>query len=420
MAEYLKRILDDELDFYLDTFGAVLLRGPKWCGKTTTAERHAKSTVKMLEYGKTDERIKMANTDIGLILDGEQPRLIDEWQVAPAIWDNVRSLVDSDNTPGQFILTGSRIPAENSHRHSGAGRFGVLNMYPMSLFESRDSNGKISLKRMMDGAEIDACKSPLTVKHAAECLCRGGWPANLGMDCRKYSVKLKSYMDLIYESDDISLKKYAKDVNVAKEIVRSYSRNVSTLASMKTIYNDVIKGDISISEAKFFDYVASLRNTYVICDVPAWNPSVRSKDSMRSTPKRELVDPSIAALYLGMTPENFTDDFNTFGLLFESMCIRDLRAYSSIFDGEVLYYHDKYGLETDAVIKSFDGRYGLAEIKLGSNEIDNGAENLCKLEDLLEKNGFKKPSFKMVLTCTETSYRRQDGVCVVPVGCLGP
>ena len=420
MEGYIPRIIDDELEFYLDTFGAVLLRGPKWCGKTTTASNIAASIIKMQDPKKSKDYLAAAEADVSLILDGEQPRLIDEWQVSPAIWDAVRSNVDEDARNGQFILTGSRIPYENSTQHSGAGRIGVLDMYPMSLYESKDSSGKISLKSLFNGDFQSGVKSDLSVKKIAECLCRGGWPANMGLDYRKCAIRIRSYLDLIYESDDISLKKYAKDPTTAKEIIRSYSRNVSSMATMTTLTADVVKNDVAISSDKFADYLAALRGVFLIEDVPAWNPQIRSKDAMRAGPKRELIDPSIAAYYLGITPDNFIEDFNTFGLLFESLCIRDLRVYSSSLSGEVLYYHDKYGLEADAVVRLDDGRYGIIEVKLGSKDIEEGAANLCKLEKLLEKHEMKMPSFKMVLTGTELSYQRDDGVYVVPIGCLGP
>ena len=420
MEGYIPRIIDDELEFYLDTFGAVLLRGPKWCGKTTTASNIAASIIKMQDPKKSKDYIAAAEADVSLILDGEQPRLIDEWQVSPAIWDAVRSNVDEDARNGQYILTGSRIPYENSTQHSGAGRIGVLDMYPMSLYESKDSSGKISLKSLFNGDFQSGVKSDLSVKKIAECLCRGGWPANMGLDYRKCAIRIRSYLDLIYESDDISLKKYAKDPTTAKEIIRSYSRNVSSMATMTTLTADVVKNDVAISSDRFADYLAALRGVFLIEDVPAWNPQIRSKDAMRAGPKRELIDPSIAAYYLGITPDNFIEDFNTFGLLFESLCIRDLRVYSSSLSGEVLYYHDKYGLEADAVIRLDDGRYGIIEVKLGSKDIEEGAANLCKLEKLLEKHEMKMPSFKMVLTGTELSYQRDDGVYVVPIGCLGP
>lgn len=259
----------------------------------------------------------------------------------------------------------------------------------------------------------------MTIRDLAYCLCRGGWPDNIGLEYRKCALKLRSYLDLIYESDDLSLKKYAKNVDVAKAIVRSYARNVSTLAEMKTIYQDVTKNDISISDSQFYDYIAALQNTYLIEDVPAWSPSLRSKTAIRSVPKRELIDPSIAALSLGITPDNFVDDFNTFGFLFENLCVRDLRVYSSNLYGKIYYYHDRYGLEADIVIILEDGRFGLIEVKLGSAEIDKGATNLCKLEALLTEKNLKAPAFKMILTGGELSYTRKDGVFVVPIGCLG-
>lgn len=416
---YIKRIVDSRLTFFLETFGAVLLRGPKWCGKTTTAEQHAKSTIKMQDKKKSRDYVLAAQTDITIILNGEHPRLIDEWQVEPSIWDAVRTSVDEEHKKGMYILTGSRVPAEGSYQHSGAGRIGTLFMYPMSLYESGDSNGQISLTDLFSKAtKIDGIETDLTVFKLAEALCRGGWPDNIGVEYRKCALKLRSYLDLIYESDDLSLKKYAKKVEVAKGIVRSYARNISTSADLKSIYQDVLKNDISISESQIYDYISALENVYIIEDVPAWNPAVRSKTAIRSTPKRELIDPSIAALYFGITPHNYVDNFATFGFLFESLCIRDLRIYSSTIDGKVSYYRDRYGLEADIVVHLDDGQYCIIEVKLGSAAIEKGAESLCNLERIIVNAGLKKPSFKMILTGGNLAYTRKDGVMVIPIGCL--
>jgi predicted AAA+ superfamily ATPase len=419
MARYIRRLLDDELDIYLETFGAVLIRGPKWCGKTTTAEKHAKSIIKMQDPEKSEHYVAAAEADITLILNGNPPRLIDEWQVAPKIWDAVRTDVDEKGRAGLYILTGSRVPAKKSYKHSGAGRFGVLFMYPMSLFESGDSDGSVSLERLFSGKEnVSGKSSPISVEELAYCICRGGWPANIGLEYRKCALRLKSYLELVYESDDLTMDKYVKDADTARSILRSYSRNISATAELKTIFNDVVKNDISISESRFYDYINALRNIYLIDDVRAWNPSIRSKTAVRSKPKRELVDPSIAALLLGITPSNFVDDFRTFGLLFESMCVRDLKIYMSSLEGKVYYYRDRYGLEADAVVMLDDGRYGLIEIKLGTDRIDEGAQNLCKLEELMQNNKMKPPSFKAVITGRGPAYKRNDDVFVIPIGCL--
>lgn len=416
---YLRRQIDDQLQLYLDTFGAVLLRGPKWCGKTTTAEKHAKSVIKMQDSRKSEDYLLAAQTDISLILDGENPRLIDEWQAYPKIWDAVRTEIDEKQRTGLYILTGSRVPAEGSYMHSGAGRIGVLFMRTMSLFESGDSNGTVSLSGLFSGKEtVDGKTSSLSVRDIAYCLCRGGWPENIGLEYSKCALKLESYLELIYESDDMSLSKYAKDVDTAKKIVRSYSRNISSLADTKTIYEDTVGHDVTISESKFNDYMNALKNVFIIDEIPAWNPSVRSRTAMRAAPKRELIDPSIAALYMGITPDNITEEFRTFGLLFESLCLRDLKVYASGIGGEVFYYRDRYGLEADAVIVLRDGRYCLAEVKLGSANVKQGAENLSKLEDLIIEAGLRKPEFRMVVTGGELAYTMSDGTYVVPVGCL--
>lgn len=419
MTQYIPRLIDGKLDFYLDTFGAVLLRGPKWCGKTTTAEKFVKSVIKLQDPKKYKDYLAAAEADLSLILDGENPRLIDEWQVFPQIWDAVRTEVDEKKESGLYILTGSRVPAGGSYGHSGAGRFGVLFMRTMSLFESGDSNGSVSLKNLFSGnEEINGKTSDLSLEKAAYCLCRGGWPDNIGLDYDRCAIKIGSYLGLIYESDDMTLKKYAKDVEIAKKIVRSYSRNVSSIAETKTVYDDTVLEAVDISRSKFDDYVNALKNAFIIDEIPAWNPSVRSKTAIRSNPKRDLIDPSIAAYYLGITPDNFVEDFRTFGLLFESMCLRDLKIYASGIGGNVHHYRDRHGLEADAVVLLDNGKYGLVEVKLGEKGVEAGAKNLCTLENLIAEAGLRKPSFKMVLTGGELAYARQDGVQVVPIGCL--
>ncbi len=420
MGEYLRRVVDDDLDFYLDTFGAVLLHGPKWCGKTATAEMKAKSMIKLQDPRKIDQYKKAAGVSISNILDGEHPRLIDEWQVMPEIWDAVRSEADEFSETGMFLLTGSRVPPKEPTHHSGAGRIGVLDMYPMSLFESGDSNGRISLKSLFEGTCDMGAESSLTVEQLAYCLCRGGWPSNVRVDYRKCVANIRCHLGRIYESDDLPLKKYAKDPELAKAVVRSYSRNISSSATNKAMLADIRKGGISVSESRYYDYISALKDAHLIKDLDAWSPATRSKGAVCSSPKRELIDPSIAALYLGFTPSKCKNDFDTFGLLFESLCIRDLRVYSSTIHGKVSYYHDRYGLEVDAVVSLDDGRFGLIEIKLGSGDIDDGAKNLLKLESALEDANLPKPVFKMVLTGAKLSYVRRDGVLVVPIGCLGP
>jgi len=265
MTEYMRRILDDELDLYLDTFGAVLIKGPKWCGKTTTAEMHAKSVIKMQDPEKSDSYIAAAETNVSLILNGENPRLIDEWQVAPRIWDAVRTDVDEKEHMGMYMLTGSKVPPEDSYMHSGAGRIGTLFMYPMSLFESGDSDGTVSLERMFSGTEdLIGKSSPISIADLAYCICRGGWPANIGLEYRKCALRIRSYLNAIYESDDLTLKKYTKDPDSARNIMRSYARSVSTTAEMKTIHADVIRNNISISASRFYDYIVALEMYFLL------------------------------------------------------------------------------------------------------------------------------------------------------------
>lgn len=424
---YIKRFIDEKLKLYLETFGAVYIKGPKWCGKTTTALQFSNSFIKLQDEDMRDSYLAAADTQLSLLLRGANPRLIDEWQMIPSLWNAIRNEIDEKNTEGLYILTGSKVPTDDKYRHSGAGRFRVLFMYPMTLSESGDSANNISLSAILNGTQIfDNQESKLSVEDLGYCLCRGGWPANIGLPYQKCALKISSYLDLIYESNDLELKKYAKKVDVARNIVKSYSRNVSQLSDTNTIYEDTMKDDHNISITQFYDYLNALKNTYLIEDVEAWNPNIRSKTAIRSKTKKELIDPSIAAYYLGLTPSNLIDNFTTFGFLFESLCIRDLKVYANALGGRIYYYRDSSQLEADAVMVLDDGRYGLIEIKLGSMEIEKAAQNFAKLESLIEKANYRKPSFKLILTGGKFAYKKAcvlddktfDDIYVVPMGCL--
>jgi predicted AAA+ superfamily ATPase len=416
--EYLNRIADKVLDAALEASGAVLIEGPKWCGKTRTAQEKAGSVIFMQDPDNSASYMKTADTKPSLLLRGKTPRLIDEWQLAPVMWDAVRHAVDMRGEPGQFILTGSAVPTDNAARHTGTGRISRTLMRPMSLFESGESRGDISLKALFDGnADCDGI-SALALENLAFVLARGGWPASVG---EKESIALKrvyDYVDAVINIDVSRVDGAVKNPARVRTLMRSLARNVSTTATMTTIKKDMAGRDLDISEKTIASYLNALRRIFVVEDLPAWNPAMRSRTALRTSPKRHFVDPSIAVAVLRATPDGLLGDFNTFGLLFESLCIRDLRIYAQAIDGEVLYYRDKNGLEADAVVQLKDGRYGVVEVKTGAKEIETAAENLKTLKSKIDTERMTEPSFLMVLTGSEFAYRRDDGVYIVPIGCL--
>lgn len=416
---YLPRFIDKTLDFYLETFGAVLLEGPKWCGKTTTASIHAKSILKMQDPDQSKNYMKIADVNPSLLLEGDNPRLIDEWQMAPVLWDAVRSEIDNRGIPGQYILTGSVTPPRDSVMHSGTGRIARLSMRTMSLYESGDSNGSVSLKALFETDSQISGRSKLTIKDLTFLVCRGGWPQSIGKSQRSSLIIASQYVKSIYNNDLLNQAGITKDPKRMQAVLRSYARNIQTLASNKVILEDIKSKDIDISEVSLYSYLNILERLFIIEETSAWAPRVRSKTALRTSNKKGFVDPSIAAAILGLTSDMLLKDFETFGFLFESMCIRDLRIYAEQLNGEVFHYRDQYGLENDAVIRLNNGNYALVEVKLGSKAEEQGARSLTKLESLLVNNGHVKPSFKMILTGGEYAYKRNDGVIVVPLGCLG-
>ena len=398
---YLPRIIDDILPNYLEAFGAVLIVGPKWCGKTTTAMRFAKSDIKMQDVEKSNDYLKLAELAPKRLLAGEPPHLIDEWQMAPVLWDAVRNEVDARGEPGQFILTGSAVPKDDGMHHTGTGRIARIVMHPMSLFESKESNGKISLVNLLNGnIDVNGIESQLDIESLVYAICRGGWPASMGISKQAALLIPQAYIDAVCESDVSRIQEELKNPTRIRAILRSYARNISTLASKTSIRKDVIANDINISETTFFNYITALQRLYIIKDIEAF------------------VDPSLAVAALGLSPDQLLNDMNTLGFMFESLCIRDLRIYSQKLGGEISYYHDRYGLECDAVIHMRDGRYILIEMKLGSREIEEGASHLLKLSTLINDNGLTPPSVCMVLTGGKYAYKREDGVYVIPIGCL--
>lgn len=425
---YLNRIADKILDLRLEAFGAVQITGPKWCGKTTSAARRAASVIKMQDPDTREGYLATARTKPSLLLKGDTPRLIDEWQVAPVIWDAVRHSVDERKEKGQFILTGSTVIDDERIMHTGTGRITKMSMYPMSLFESLESNGSISLQRLFDSPEydIDGLTSQLTIEQLIFAASRGGWPASLDEMTRQAKLLIaKDYVDVICNDDISRVDKIRRNPVLARLILRSYARNICTLAKKTSMLDDVSVEVEGLSMPTFNDYVSALERLFVIDDIEAWSPAIRSKTVIRTGKKRCFVDPSIAVAALGASPESLELDLNTFGFIFECLCLRDLRVYSQALGGRLSYYHDRYGLEADAVLHLDDGRYALIECKLGSREIEEGAKHLLEIKKLVaERNKIEKhsklrdPDLLIILTGGEMAYTRDDGVKIIPIGCL--
>jgi len=416
---YYPRILDNILNDYLDAFGAVLIQGPKWCGKTTTAILKAKSVLKMQDPDQSSSYLQMANFMPSKLLEGETPRLIDEWQMAPVLWDAVRNTVDSRGKEGQFILTGSTVVDDDQVMHSGTGRIAPLNMYPMSLFESKESNGTVSLKSLFQSKDkFEGAYSGLSVENLAFAICRGGWPASITKKKASSQLITRSYVDAICNSDASRVDGVSKKPERVRALLQSYARNISTLATNKTILADIKANDGEMTEPTMYTYLAALKRLYVIEDVSAWNLSIRSASAIRSSNKKGFSDPSIAAAALGLSSDDLLADLNTFGFFFESLCLRDLKVYSTALGGTISYYNDRYGLECDAVLHLNNGKYALFEMKLGSSEIQNGANHLLEMDHLIKGKHMKALSLLMVFTGGEYAYQREDGVFIIPIACL--
>ena len=424
MKAYMPRMADRILTERLESKGAVLIEGPKWCGKTTTGKQFAKSVLEMDRPDQTRQYQEMAALNPTLLLKGEVPRLIDEWQLAPNLWNAVRYEVDRRYDFGQFILTGSAVPVElDASAHTGTGRIARLKMRPMSLYESGDSNGQVSLKDLFDGKDISGIDDH-TIEDIAFEICRGGWPRAIGESEQVALRQAIDYVDAVVSDDIRRVDGTARDAERTKRLLRSYARNIASQASLETIRQDVIANDTeeSFSEVTLYDYLDALKKIFVIEDAPAWNPNLRSKTAIRSKDTRYFVDPSIAAAALGLGPNDLINDLNTMGLIFENLCIRDLRVYADALDGSIYHYRDKTNLECDAVIHLRGGAYGLIEVKLGGDPfIEEGAKNLIALAKKIDTTKMKAPAFLMVLCgVAPFAYKRRDGVCVVPVSCLKP
>ena len=420
--EYKHRIADGILEKKLRSKGAVLIEGPKWCGKTTTAEQQARSILYMDNPASFESNLQMAEIDPGILLEGDTPRLVDEWQLAPKLWDTMRFEVDHRHQVGQFIFTGSAVPSdEESMKHSGTGRFSWLTMRPMSLYESGESNGKVSLSHLFESRENIVATNSLRIDDIAFLICRGGWPFACSLQGDAALAQAFDYVDAVIKKDVSRVDGTNRNITTTRLLMRSYARNQGSQATIGTIVADMMTNDeneIGIKTAG--SYLDALRKIFVIEDSEAWNPNLRSKTAIRTANTRYFIDPSIGTAVLGLGPKDLINDLNTMGLFFETLCVRDLRIFADALDGQVFHYRDKSGLECDAVIHLRNGRYGLVEIKLGGDRLINeGASNLLALVDKINTDKMKEPSFLMVLTGTgDFAYRRKDGVYVVPIGCL--
>ena len=423
MKQYRSRIVDRLLADKLEAMGAVLIEGPKYCGKTTTGEQQAKSVLYMADPEIRERNLTMASTNIKRLLVGDTPRLIDEWQIAPKLWDAIRFEVDHRGEDGQFMLTGSAVPASTSEIfHSGTGLFGWIKMRTMSLWESGDSSGDVSLAQLFaNAAEVDGA-SQTDIRRMAYLTCRGGWPkAALKSNAKAALAEAREYVEAVCRSDISRVDGVQRNAELAHRLMRSYARHQGAQASIGTILADVKANETSVTtEATVASYVNALKRIFVIEDMVAWNPNLRSKTAIRTSDTRYFTDPSIATAALGLGPDDLIDDPHTFGLFFETLAVRDLRVYADALDGQVYHYRDKNGLECDAILHLRNGKYGMIEIKLGGNElIEAGASTLKHLAGKIDTDKMKAPSFMMVLTAVgEYAYRRPDGILVVPLGCL--
>ena len=422
MNKYKQRIADKMLERRLAGMGAVLIEGPKWCGKTTTAMQQAKTVLYMDDPSQIKHNISMANINPSALLQGITPVLIDEWQLAPKLWDAIRFEVDRKGRPGMYILTGSAVPAKTEDiNHSGTGRFAWLTMRPMTLYESGESNGEVSIAALFANSDQVFGQNSLTLEDMSYLICRGGWPYSTMVDKELSLDQAKYYYDGVVRSDISRVDGVRRNMELVKRLMRSYARHQGTQATISTIVEDIRANDEEAADTKTISsYIEALKKIFVIEDVAAWNPNLRSKSAIRSSDTRYFVDPSIAIAALGLGPADLMSDLNTMGLLFETLCIRDLRVFADALDGQIYHFRDRTGLECDAVMHLRNGKYGLIEVKLGGDSlIEEGVATLKRLTQRIDTDRMKQPSFLMVLTATSRfAYRREDGVYIVPIGCL--
>lgn len=417
MKTYLPRLIDKILSDELEAFGAVLITGPKWCGKTTTAKNQAASMLFLQDPDEREQNLKLADIKPSLLLEGDSPRLIDEWQDAPQLWDAVRFSVDQKASTGLYILTGSTSVDETKIAHSGTGRISRLRMRTMSLFESGDSNGEVSIRQLLNNEDI-ASRSSHTIEDIANLIVRGGWPSSLGKTLPIIQRQVAGYCKSIMNVEVLSVDGVKRDSDKVEHFLRSYSRHISSQATVKTITSDVVNNFDSIDRKTVSEYIKTLKNIYVIEELKAWSPTLRSKTTIATSSTRHFVDPAIAAYFLDASPDDLLNDLQTMGLLFESLVVRDLRIYVESLDGKLFHYRDHNGLEADAVLHFNNGNWGAVEVKLGDKAIEDGAKNLLKLKDKINTDKMNAPSFLAVITASGFAYQRPDGVYVIPIGCL--
>lgn len=414
---YYKRVLDKEIEKRLSSAGGVVVEGPKACGKTTTARQFAESEVLLDVDQSAREAVKV---DPKLILEGDTPRLIDEWQLEPEVWNHIRRIIDERNEPGQFILAGSAVPADDVTRHTGAGRLTRVRLRPMTLFERGWSTGNISLKLLLNGESPRSQKSDLNVKKIANYICVGGWPIHLNMELDEALEAVRGYLDEIRRVDVSRVDDIRRDPNKVGALLKSLARNITTSAKSTTLAKDTGKGEGNVHKDTVLDYLDVLTRLHIVEDQPAWSTHLRSKIRLQKSPKRHFVDPSLAVAALRTGPEQLLNDLNFMGLLFESMVIRDLRVFAQCFDGKVLHYRDEQKNEVDAIIEVADGRWGAFEIKLGQGRVDEAAESLLNFIDKIDTKKCGEPEILGVITGRGYGHLRDDGIAVIPIGALGP
>jgi uncharacterized protein len=417
---YLPRVIEKTIQDKLSYIGAIQIEGPKWCGKSTTATRYAKTVVKLQDPIVFKRYQVYASTGIQDLLFGEKPILFDEWQKIPELWDFIRLDVDeTQGLPGQYILTGSAKPVEDSNRHSGAGRIAKIVMRPMSLYESKDSNGQVSLDNLFgDPTYKVRGESKLTISDQVNLVCRGGWPGVTGLPLKQAISYVNDYFQTLVNIDIIDVDGVKRNANRAKAILRTYARAISTLTDYQTMIRDLENFGEGVDKTTLASYLSAFEKLFIIENVDAWTPKLRSATRIRMSQKKQFVDPSIAALALGATPVDLGTDMETFGFFFESMAIRDLRVYLDRLGGTLFHYRDKNNLEVDCILKLNDDRWAAVEVKVGGNQLDEAATNLLKLKDKIDTEHMKEPSFLMIIYGGTSAYRRTDGVYVVPIGCL--
>lgn len=420
MREYLERLIETIISAAMHSVGCVVIEGPKWCGKSTTGQRFAKSVIELAKPNIYRQYKIFSDLGDPILLKGEKPLMFDEWQKIPELWDYIREDIDENGLRGQYILTGSTKPQEDEKRHSGTGRIIKIVMRPMSLWESRESTGQVSLRELFDKPDNISGKNNHDLRDIAFLLCRGGWPQSVLEKEKDIALMAaRNYISTLVEQDINEADGKKKNPARARAILRAYARNLSTPAKISTIKNDIEANEAGLDPRTLDSYINSFKNLYVIEDIEAWSPKLRSKSVLRTTNTRQLIDPSLATAAIDASPEDIIADIKTFGFLFESLCIRDLRIYAQSLGGSVYNYRDSSGLETDAIIHLKDGKWGAIEVEIGGEDsIELAAKHLIELKDKVDTEKMNQPAFLMVMTASRYAYRRSDGVYVVPIGCL--